>query len=221
MTRPCSAKFGLFDLGFYACQVEAHEKPSLYHFLEHGWRRNVSPSPYFDSAFYLLANEDVRKDGCNPVLHYIRYGWREGRRPHPRFDVAGYIGSHPHVDFGSTDPLQHCIKNYRSLEWRGGASKPGLPGPINYGALAAEWRQLEALFDRDYYLSTYDDVRETGIDPFLHYVQHGWRENRNPCPEFDTWYFLKNHPEFAVAQEFAFASVRARGDARTMEAPLP
>ncbi|MDQ6703198.1 MAG: glycosyltransferase [Pseudomonadota bacterium] len=192
---------GLFDLGFYASQVGAHEKPSLSHFLQHGWRRGLSPSPFFDSVFYTLTYADVKKAGWNPVLHYIRHGWREGRTPHPRFDIAGYIAGHPHVDFQSIDPLRHCIEHYRSLEWGGGASKPAAPGTIDYPALASEQGQLEALFDREYYISMYEDVREAGTDPFLHYTWHGCRENRNPSPEFDTWYFLKNHPEFADAQD--------------------
>ena len=177
---------GLFDLGFYASQVGAHEKPSVTHFLKHGWRRGLSPSPFFDSVFYTLAYADVKNDGWNPVLHYVRHGWREGRTPHPRFDIAGYIASHPQVDFQSIDPLRHCIENYRSLEWGKAGSKPAAPSAIDYRALVAERRQLEALFDRDYYLSMYEDVRKAGIDPFLHYTQYGWRENRNPSPEFDT-----------------------------------
>ena len=193
---------GLFDLGFYASQVGAHEKPSLSHFLKHGWRRGLSPSPFFDSMFYLLTYADVKKAGWNPVMHYIRHGWQEGRTPHPRFDIAGYIAGHPNVDFQSIDPLRHCIEHYRLLEWGGGGSKPAAPGIIDYPALASEQGQLEALFDREYYISMYEDVREAGIDPFHHYTYtlHGWRENRNPSPEFDTWYFLKNHPEFADAQ---------------------
>jgi O-antigen biosynthesis protein len=192
---------GLFDLGFYASQVDAHEKPSISHFLNRGWRGGLSPSPYFDSTFYLVAYADVRKDNWNPVLHYIRHGWREGRTPHPCFDVAKYIARHPHIDFGLIDPLRHCIEHYHSLEWSGGASNPGVPRTIDYRALAAEKRQLEALFDREYYLSMYEDVQAAGVDPFRHYAQSGWREDRNPSPEFDTWYFLKNFPEFANAQD--------------------
>ena len=211
---------GLFDLGFYASQVYDHEKPSISHFLKQGWRRGLSPSPFFDSVFYLLANPDVKKAGWNPAMHYIRHGWREGRTPHPRFDIAGYIAGHPHVDFQSIDPLQHCIEHYRSLEWGGGASGTMAAGTIDYRALVAEQRQVEALFDREYYNSMYEDIREPGIDPFLHYTRHGWRENRNPSPEFDTWYFLKNHPEFAVSQKLAVASIRARRDAHALEIAL-
>jgi O-antigen biosynthesis protein len=191
---------GLFDLGFYASQVGVHEKPSISHFLKHGWRRGLSPSPFFDSVFYTLTYADVKKAGWNPLLHYIRHGWREGRTPHPRFDITGYIAAHPHIDFQLIDPLRHCIEHYRSLDWGSAVSKPAAPGVIDYPTLPAEQRQLEALFDQEYYLSMYEDVREAGTDPFLHYTRHGWREYRNPSPEFDTWYFLKSHPEFADAQ---------------------
>ena len=70
------------------------------------------------------------------------------------------LAGHPHADFQSIDPLRHCIEHYRSLEWGGGASKPAVAGTIDYPALALEQGQLEALFDREYYISMYEDIRE-------------------------------------------------------------
>lgn len=192
---------GLFDRAFYASQIGARENPTPIHFLTKGWRRGLSPSPFFDAVFYLRTYADVKNAGWNPMVHYIQHGWQEGRTPHPRFDVGKYIAEHPQVDFQSINPLQHCIEHYHSLEWGGEASKFVAPGTINYPALASEQSQLDALFDADYYVAMYEDVRNAGVDPFLHYAQYGWRENRNPSAEFDTWYFLKNHPEFVDAQD--------------------
>jgi Methyltransferase domain/Glycosyl transferase family 2 len=49
------------------------------------------------------------------------------------------------------------------------------------------------LFDVDYYLSTYDDVQRSGLDPIAHYVCHGAAELRNPSAAFNTaGYLLKN-----------------------------
>ena len=49
------------------------------------------------------------------------------------------------------------------------------------------------LFDVDYYLSTYDDVRRCGVDPIEHFVRHGAAELRNPNAFFNTAdYLLKN-----------------------------
>jgi len=49
------------------------------------------------------------------------------------------------------------------------------------------------LFDFNYYLETYSDVAIAGIDPLEHYLNDGWRENRNPSVEFDTKYYLSKN----------------------------
>ena len=79
----------------------------LAHFHEVGWRRNLNPSPFFDVAFYLEDNEDVRRAGINPLVHYLDFGWKEGRMPHPNFDARGFLWAHPDivpVDVDIDDP---------------------------------------------------------------------------------------------------------------------
>ncbi|WP_162560564.1 hypothetical protein [Methylobacterium durans] len=46
------------------------------------------------------------------------------------------------------------------------------------------------LFDEDYYLRTYPDVRTSGASPYRHFLRTGVRERRNPCAVFDTAYYL-------------------------------
>lgn len=46
------------------------------------------------------------------------------------------------------------------------------------------------LFDADWYLATYKDVAEKGLDPAKHYLLHGFKEGRRPSLNFDgNWYF--------------------------------
>jgi hypothetical protein len=52
-------------------------------------------------------------------------------------------------------------------------------------------------FDRAYYLSAQRDIAAAGIDPFEHFVQHGWREGRDPHPGFDVAYYLAANPDVA------------------------
>src|SRR3546814_4663800 len=49
-------------------------------------------------------------------------------------------------------------------------------------------------FDQDWYLESYPDVKVAAVDPAEHYVRHGWKEGRNPGPEFDTLFYLSNYP---------------------------
>ena len=45
------------------------------------------------------------------------------------------------------------------------------------------------LFNIGYYLKNNTDLRLTGKDPFIHYLYHGYKENRNPSPDFDNDYY--------------------------------
>ena len=49
------------------------------------------------------------------------------------------------------------------------------------------------LFDVGYYLKSNIDVMEMGKDPFIHYLYHGFEENRNPNPDFDGDYYLQSN----------------------------
>ncbi|MBY6240968.1 glycosyltransferase [Methylosinus sp. Sm6] len=44
-------------------------------------------------------------------------------------------------------------------------------------------------FDEKYYLQTHPDVAKTRMNPFAHFMRHGWREGRNPSEAFDTLYY--------------------------------
>src|ERR1700733_10202632 len=49
------------------------------------------------------------------------------------------------------------------------------------------------LFDRDFYLSSNQDVAGAGFDPIEHFFDLGFRENRNPNFYFDVaWYMGEN-----------------------------
>lgn len=61
------------------------------------------------------------------------------------------------------------------------------------------YRAARAFFDRDWYLSSYPDVRRSGRDPFAHYMTKGWREGRNPHPLFDTAYYLDGNDDVRLA----------------------
>jgi len=53
--------------------------------------------------------------------------------------------------------------------------------------------------DPDFYRRAYPDVAAAGIDPFVHYVEAGWREDRDPAPWFSSAAYLEDHPDVAAA----------------------
>ena len=55
------------------------------------------------------------------------------------------------------------------------------------------------LFDREWYLKAYPDVAATGADPARHFLEHGWREGRDPSPAFSTTAYLKANSDVVKA----------------------
>jgi GT2 family glycosyltransferase len=55
------------------------------------------------------------------------------------------------------------------------------------------------LFDAAWYLRHYPDVRKSGMDPAVHYVMFGARENRAPGPRFDGGWYRQTYPDVAAS----------------------
>ena len=51
------------------------------------------------------------------------------------------------------------------------------------------------LFDAKYYLLQNPDIRDAKIDPLTHFINHGWKEKRNPSAKFNLKRYLKRYPE--------------------------
>jgi len=55
------------------------------------------------------------------------------------------------------------------------------------------------LFDSAWYLDEYRDVRESGINPLVHYLHYGIAEMRNPHPLFDAAWYLESYEHVAAS----------------------
>ena len=51
------------------------------------------------------------------------------------------------------------------------------------------------LFDIEWYLKVYPDVKASGLDPIVHYLNHGWKESRQPSPYFDGVWYLQRYED--------------------------
>ena len=65
---------------------------------------------------------------------------------------------------------------------------------------SAALRLIGQTFDRAFYLRSNPDVALSGVDPLEHFVDYGWRENRNPVPTFDLCTYVAAHPELAAGK---------------------
>ena len=60
---------------------------------------------------------------------------------------------------------------------------------------AIEVVRHSSLFDKQWYLENYPDVKEAGQDPARHYCLFGWKEGRNPGPNFNSTRYLDQNPD--------------------------
>ena len=51
------------------------------------------------------------------------------------------------------------------------------------------------LFDEEFYLNLYADVKNNCIDPIEHYLKFGWKEGRHPSLKFDARAYLDAYPD--------------------------
>lgn len=76
-------------------------------------------------------------------------------------------------------------------------------------------------FDTSFYLSRNPDVEHAGIDPLIHYVVDGWREGRDPNPEFSTRLYLNENTDVAATgvNPFWHYIVAGKAEGRVWGAP--
>jgi len=120
---------------------------------------------FFDSTGYLLQNPDVAgavAAGCfsSGRQHYLEWGQSEGRNPNTLFSEAWYLAQNPDV--------AQALEN--------GVFSSGSDHYARWGW--AEGRAPSAWMDTSAYLQANPDVETAGVDPLLHYLQHGIHEGR-------------------------------------------
>lgn len=67
----------------------------------------IRKSLFFNSAYYLETNPDVRAAGMDPAFHYLVHGGREGRDPGPFFSSKAYLARYPDVADADVNALLH------------------------------------------------------------------------------------------------------------------
>ena len=161
---------GLFDEAYYCAtypDIAAVQVDPFEHFFLYGFKEGRKPNPIFDPIWYANTYVDARDTEGQPLLHYAKAGEAEGRRPSPYFQPAWYRERYKIP--ASESALGHYLKN------RNGPFSP-IPE-----------------FDAEYYLEIYKDVASAGIDPFEHFMFHGFKEGRNPSADFDTRFYLQRY----------------------------
>jgi glycosyltransferase involved in cell wall biosynthesis len=174
------------------------------HFVRVGEKKGYNPNPYFDQKWYLKQVKAARRFPGPAAVHYATKGWKNGRRPSPRFSLSLYLKHNPEVAGAGEEPLSDFLNGgYR----KGRIAIPAWLESDEHEKLTDEMNIIakSGLFMRDWYKSTHTDLWHDSIDPLLHFVRRGARENRQPNPVFDTvWYKNAYKDDIEDANPLAF-----------------
>jgi glycosyltransferase involved in cell wall biosynthesis len=128
-------------------------------------------TPFFDHAFYLTTNADVRAAKLDPVLHYLRHGEAEGRWPRTDFNpvrIREELGKSLPVTQGNL--FATCVRAGRFEREAKEMADAAIIAPF---------------FHTHFYLTSNPDVGASGLSPILHYIRYGEAENRPPRRDFN------------------------------------
>src|SRR4029434_1623194 len=77
-------------------------------------------------------------------------------------------------------------------------------------------------FDRAFYLKTNEDVADAEVDPLEHFMTFGWREGRDPSPEFSVENYVAAFPQVPASGINPFVHYLPSGRPRALppESPL-
>jgi glycosyltransferase involved in cell wall biosynthesis len=182
---------GEYYLAHYPDVALAGADPAK-HYLYTGWREGRDPSANFDSIWYMHNYVDVALSGMCPLVHYLKHGQAEGRVPVP----TGIVGRDWQLEAESNDLLPPIIREYAGVAalikktgvfdedfYRSQVREP-LIEPLDH-FLRYGWSlgyNPNPLFDANWYLSKYPDVKKANYNPLVHYLKHGAHERRAPNP---------------------------------------
>ena len=155
-----------FDAEWYRSTFNVYGIDSIDHFLLYGTFKGKNPNPEFDIEWYINEYEDIRNSKINPFVHYIQAGKEEGRFQNSREKEMYHS--------------KEVIEPYFDKEWYKNTFNVHDIHPIDHFLLygSSEGKNPNLEFDMQWYLNEYSDVGESGLNPFVHYVQFGKNEKR-------------------------------------------
>ncbi len=139
--------------------------PLFEHFLQHGLERNISPTMFFDSAYY--QSQLAQPIGIPFLLHFMREGAAAGLKPHRLIDPRYMAESGTYTDAATV------------VSW------------LNTDA--GRDARTHPLFWGDYYLESNTDIEIPELSALGHYLAHPFQTKqkspREPNPFFSSrWY---------------------------------
>jgi len=177
----------LFSLGFKKSTAN-----SLGDLITDELLKQVHNSVYFDDQWYTQSNPDLDFTHFTPSIHFLENGYLKGRNPSSKFSIKEYLNANPDVAKAKINPLVHFIL-YGEVEGRSAY-------PVLEKFNVDDKKNIELLnktiwFNANWYVDTYPDLNIVSSEAAVHYYLFGSKEEKDPCPEFSTSFYLMCHSD--------------------------
>ena len=159
---------GIVDQNWYTGNYGA-TGCAVEHFVSVGMFEGFRPNFYFDWQWLESNHPQFSGQPDKLVNYYLTDGEKNGIKPSLIFDPLWYAQTYS-VDVQQESALGHFVQAGRGLRYAPNKC-------INY----------------QYYVDENPDVLASGIDPFEHYFECGWKEGRRPSQDFDTEFYTAVH----------------------------
>lgn len=166
------ARSGVLDHAWY-CQVTKRSPATLLELAEEVWNddRERVANPLFSADSYRHEYHFKGSPG-EALLHYVLVGEKRGFKPCEWFDPVFFRRQHPEI------PESRCALAVYNAEW-------------------ISFPSAHPYFDGPWYLTRYQDVAASGINPLAHFINYGSREGREPNAYFDAVWYLDRNQDIA------------------------
>ena len=144
----------------------------------------IKNSKLFDEVFYKTKYPDVNQTTLTPIQYYLKFGHVNNHLPNKHFKYS-LKDKYSLIYNFNLNPLVYNIlyKNNYSFKNIVHTDKK----------LNEKIIKKQKIFNSKNYLNEQKDVRESGLDPIYHYVNYGYKENRNPTPYFYNKYYTEKY----------------------------
>lgn len=164
----------------------------------------IDNSNTFDEGYYVSQNEELKNQNINLIEHYVKEGAFNRLNPTRSFDTSVYLDYNPDVRAKANNPYVHYLQS--------GKKENRVPIKTkkmqrqdrdyeNYIDYQVDIIEKSGLFDKEYYLEKYDDVKYYLINPVEHYVTKGAYEGKNPSRDFNSNYYLYYNPDVKESEQ--------------------
>jgi glycosyltransferase involved in cell wall biosynthesis len=130
----------------------------------------------FDEDQYFTENPDVIPSRLTAARHFVQYGRAEQRKGGRKTEHASEKTGH----LQDKNPILRISKKTAGLF----IEKPEI-----------DMVRKSAYFEAEFYLRMNPDVDLSGMEPAAHFCHFGWKEGRNPGPNFDVAFYLETYED--------------------------